>query len=59
MWNVVSLSTFHVPKLALSLFMFGVFADHTDHPFTFNNFAFITNFFDRGPDFHGPISPGK
>ena len=38
--------------LALSLFMFGVFTDHTDDPFSFYNFTLVADFFDRCPDFH-------
>jgi hypothetical protein len=32
--------------------MFGVFADHPDDPFSLNNFAFITDFFNRSSYFH-------
>ena len=46
------LSAFHRPTLALSLFMFGVFADHPDDPFPFYDLTFITDFFDGCPDFH-------
>ena len=39
-------------SLALSLFVFGVFTDDPNHPFSFYNFTLITDFFDRSPDFH-------
>jgi hypothetical protein len=41
-----------VYSLALSLFVFGVFTDDPNHPFSFYNFTLITDFFDRSPDFH-------
>ncbi len=40
--------------LSLSLFMFGVFADYPDDPFSFYDLAFIADFFDGCPDFHFP-----
>jgi hypothetical protein len=45
-------STFHLPNLSLSLFVFGVFTDDPDHPFSFYNFTLITDFFDRSPNLH-------
>jgi hypothetical protein len=45
--------------LALSLFVFRVFADDSDNSFTFDDFTFITDFLDGGPYLHDPISPGK
>jgi hypothetical protein len=61
MWRVVLnhvlLSTFHCPNLTLSLFMLGVFTDHPDHPFSFDDLTLVADFFDRGPDFQGLFLP--
>ena len=48
------LPTFYLlpSSLTLSLLMLGVFTDHPDHPFSFNDLTLVTDFFDRGPDFH-------
>jgi hypothetical protein len=43
--------------LSLSLFVFGVFTDHPDNPFSFYNLTLVTDFFDRGPDFHRLFLP--
>ncbi len=43
--------------LSLTLFMFGVFTDHTDDPFSFYNFTLVADFFDRCPDFHRLFLP--
>ncbi len=43
---------FGYSPLTLSLFVFGVFTDHTDDPFSFYNFTLVTDFFNRCPDFH-------
>ncbi len=40
------------PSSALSLFMFGVFADDSNDPLSLYDFTFITDFFDGCPDFH-------
>ena len=39
--------------------MFGVFADHTDDPFSFYDLTLVANFLDRSPNLHASISPGK
>ena len=39
-------------NLALSLLVFGVFADHADHPFAFHDLTLITDLFDRSPYLH-------
>lgn len=33
--------------------MLRVDTNHSDHSFAANDLAFITNFFNTGPDFHG------
>jgi hypothetical protein len=38
--------------LALPLFMFGVDTNHPHHTFAVNNFALVTHFLNRSPDFH-------
>jgi hypothetical protein len=43
---------FGYSSLALSLFVFGVFTDHPDDPFSFYDFTLIADFFNRCPDFH-------
>ena len=48
----IPLSTFHSRNLALSLFMFGVFTDNPDHPFSFYNLTLVADFFDRSSNFH-------
>ena len=52
-------STFYLPhsRLALPLFMLGVFTDHPDHPFSFHNLTLVADFFDRCPDFHSLFLP--
>jgi hypothetical protein len=39
-------------KLALALFVFGVFAQHPDHAFAPNHFALVTNFLNRCSNLH-------
>jgi len=41
---------------ALSLFMFGVFTDDPDHPFSLHNLALVADFLNRCPDFHSLLS---
>lgn len=36
----------------MSLFMFGVFTDDANYPFSFNNLALVTDFLDRSSHFH-------
>jgi len=43
---------FGYSPLALPLFMFGVFTDHPDHPFSFDDLTLITDLSDGGSDFH-------
>lgn len=43
--------------LSLSLFVFGVFTDHPDHPFSFYNLTLVADFFDRCPDLHSLFLP--
>lgn len=54
--NYFLLSTLHLPKSSLSLFMFGVFADHANDPFSLYDLAFIADFFNGCPDFHFSLS---
>jgi hypothetical protein len=46
------LATRHCPCLALTLFVFGVFADHPDHPFAFDDLTLIANLFYGCSYFH-------
>ena len=51
-WHKYRCLEFDYSALALSLFVFGVFADHPDFPLPFYNFTLVADFFDRCPDFH-------
>ena len=46
-------ATCHCLCLALSLFVFGVFADDPDHPFALDDLTLITDLFYRSPNLHG------
>jgi len=48
---------FGYSSLALSLLMLGVFTDHADYPFSFHDLTLVTDFFNRGPDFHRLFLP--
>jgi len=45
-------------RLSLSLFVFRIDANHTHHTLAVNDFALVTHFFYRSPDFHfiNPLS---